>query len=368
MKDALPFVLPEGALTLEIPPLVTSRGATLKGLKLAYHIYGDRSLPKVLVAHSLTSDSRVGAWWKDLVGAGREFALDTSAYCVLCFHYVTGCYGSTPSRVSEASLPLVLTIRDHAAILALALATMDIRRVEYAVGMSMGGMVALELAITTPLIARGLICVASTHAQNGWAMAHLTMQRNAIFADPKWAGGRYAASDPPSRGLAEARGLSLFSFRTMDETTTKFGRKVMDQGRSREALEKMGSWATEHDPPHFAVESFLEYQGAKFARRFDAASYISLTLAVDSHDVGAGRAGGEVAVLGGIRIPVLVVAIDSDTLYPLASQERFASLIPRGSLAVLHSRHGHDAFLIELAALNAVILAWRLGVEAKPKL
>jgi homoserine O-acetyltransferase len=367
MKDSLPFVLPPGAREIKIPPLVTERGERLEGLSLAYHMYGDPSLPVLLVAHSLTSDSRVGAWWELVCGEGPEFAIDTSTYCVLCFNYATSCYGSSAPRDGATRRLRLLTIRDHAAILRAGLAALGVQRVEYAMGMSMGGMVVLELVVSTPLVARGFVMVASAAAQNGWAMAHLTMQRNAVFADAKWAGGLYDPADPPRRGLSEARGLGLFSFRTADEISSKFGRKVMDEGRSSDALDKMGrSWAEERTPTHFAVESFLEYQGAKFARRFDAAAYVALTLAVDSHDIGRGRDGGEEGVLRRIRLPGLIVGIDSDTLYPLADQERLATSLPRGSLAVLHSKHGHDAFLIELAELNAIILAWRLSVEAPP--
>ena len=109
----------------------------------------------------------------------------------------------------------------------------------------------------------------------------------------------------------------------------------------------------------FAVESYLDFHGNRFPRRFDATSYIRLVDAMSSHDVGRGRGGVE-AALGRVTTPMLVLGIDSDRLYPLEDQQRIAAAVPTAldgpDPVVLHSAFGHDAFLIEREAVGAALV------------
>ena len=100
----------------------------------------------------------------------------------------------------------------------------------------------------------------------------------------------------------------------------------------------------------YAVESYLDFHGNKFTRRFDANSYLTLVEAMNSHDVGRGR-GGTAQALAAVTMPALILGIDSDRLFPVADQEHIAKHAP-GNLDgdaphVISSPFGHDGFLIE---------------------
>lgn len=204
----------------------------------------------------------------------------------------------------------------------------------------MGGMQVLEWAFFGEYV-RAIIPIAVGGRHSAWCIAWSEAQRQAIYADPRWQGGYYDPNDPPVQGLATARMMAMISYRSYQSFEARFGRRRMV--RETEEL--------------FAVESYLHYQGEKLVRRFDANCYVRLTQKMDSHDVSWGR-GPYPEVLAEIRQPALVVGIDSDVLYPLVEQEELVNHLPNASLYVLHSPHGHDAFLIETKILNEVLREW----------
>jgi homoserine O-acetyltransferase len=105
----------------------------------------------------------------------------------------------------------------------------------------------------------------------------------------------------------------------------------------------------------FAVQSYLEHQADKLARRFDPGTYVSLTRAMDTHDVGRGR-GGLASALGRVTAPVVVAGIDTDRLYPLRLQEQLDALLPTSEgLRVVSSPYGHDGFLVEVDAVGKLV-------------
>ncbi len=166
-------------------------------------------------------------------------------------------------------------------------------------------------------------------------MALCSVQCRAIRLDPDFAGGDYYATGPaPVAGMALARGIGQISYRTEAELAERFGRSAQD----------------DEDPlagGRYAVESYLGYQGEKLARRFDPNSYLVLSEAMNSHDVGRGR-GGAAAALSRVSAEVRVAGIDTDRLYPLALQAELAELLPGGRpMTVIRSRFGHDGFLLE---------------------
>jgi len=204
------------------------------------------------------------------------------------------------------------------------------------VGGSMGGMRALEWAVTEPARVERLMLLASPAAsaadQIGWAAPQIA----AIEADPGWHGGDYhhlPAGSGPHRGLGVARRIAHLSYRSGYELATRFGRDPQDG----------------EDPFHggrYAVESYLDHHAEKLVRRFDAGSYVRLTQLMNAHDVGRGR-GGVGAALAAVEARTLVVGISSDRLYPVAQQEELARAIPGARLEVIESPYGHDGFLIE---------------------
>jgi len=181
--------------------------------------------------------------------------------------------------------------------------------------------------------------VAAPARHSSWAIAQSEAQRAAIAADPEWRGGHFDPASPPAAGLAAARMMAMCSYRTPRSLGERFGRRRADEGC-------------------FEIEVWLRYHGDALVDRFDAACYVQLTRTMDSHDVGRNRGGIEQA-LRSLEIPVLAAAIDSDGLYPPAEQLEIAELTPQGELWVLHSPHGHDAFLIETDVLDERLRAFR---------
>lgn len=140
----------------------------------------------------------------------------------------------------------------------------------------------------------------------------------------------------PVGGLGLARRIAHLTYRSGLELETRFGREVQDDGR-------------------FAVASYLDHQADKLVRRFDAGSYVTLTQAMNTHDVGRGR-GGVAAALGTIDVPVVVAGISSDRLYPVEQQQEIADLVPTsGGLHVVDSPFGHDGFLVEADHVGELI-------------
>jgi homoserine O-acetyltransferase len=171
------------------------------------------------------------------------------------------------------------------------------------------------------------------------------VQIRAITGDPEWRGGDYYDAPPgsgPHRGLAVARGLGQISYRTELELDDRFGRDHQGNERPLEG-------------GRYAVESYLEYHGHKLAERFDANSYITLSDAMNHHDVGRGR-GGIATALGRVTAEVSVAGIATDRLYPLRLQYELAELIPTArDVVVIDSPTGHDGFLVETEAVGKVV-------------
>lgn len=182
---------------------------------------------------------------------------------------------------------------------------------------------------------RSAVPIACGAAHTAWQIGISETQRQAIYADPKWSNGRYDPHDPPTSGLSVARQVAMISYRTPLGYHKKFGRALTD-----EAGPAFGSKAP------WQVKSYLEYQGKKFVERFDPVTYVKLTEQMDSHDIARGRGSIE-NVLGFVEIPVCVLGIDSDVLYPLREQEELVQSMPNAELKIIHSDAGHDGFLLE---------------------
>jgi homoserine O-acetyltransferase len=209
------------------------------------------------------------------------------------------------------------------------------------VGGSMGGMHALEWAVSYPERVQRLAVIAAPPLTSADQIGQNSVQIEAIRTDPLFRGGNYYDAedgDGPHRGLALARRMALLNYRSPLELNERFQRSWQS------GISPMG------DGGRFAVESYLDFHGNKFTRRFDANSYITLVEAMNSHDVGRGR-GGLGAALGRVSARALVVGIDSDRLFPVEGQELIAAHLPANidgsSAVVIESGFGHDGFLIE---------------------
>ncbi len=323
-------------------------GARLDGVRVAYRTWGrldDDGANAVLVCHALTGTADADEWWGAMFGPGR--ALDPDRDFIVCQNLLGSCYGTTgPATIDPATgrpfgpdFPAV-TVRDMVVVQADALAVLGVRRVRMVIGGSLGGMQALEWAVMFPGRVDAVVPIAVSAVHSAWCIAWSEAQRQALYADAAWQGGRYDPAHPPAAGLAAARMVAMCTYRTRDSFQARFGRRPQDEGGP------------------FAVESYLRYQGRKLVARFDANTYVTLTRAMDSHDLGRGR-GGVAATLAGIGTPALVVSIDSDVLYPPSEQVELAAGMPRAELVTMASLDGHDGFLIQVDELSAIVADFR---------
>ena len=349
---------------IDVGPLHFEAGGSLGGVRIAYETWGTPSPSgdnAVLVLHALTGDSHVigasgpghktAGWWGGIVGPG--LAIDTDRWFVVAPNMLGGCQGSTgpASLAPDASewgtrFPY-MTIRDQVAAQIAFADRLGIARWAAVIGGSMGGMHALEWAIEKPARVERLAILAAPPVTSADQIALNSVQIEAIRTDPLFHAGEYYDApdgDGPTRGLALARRMALLNYRSPSELNLRFER----------------GWQSEISPlgagGRFAVESYLDFHGNKFTRRFDANSYIALVEAMNSHDVGRGR-GGVASALARVTALSLVLGIDSDRLFPVEGQRTIAAHLPNTldgrDPVVLESPYGHDGFLIEDDAVGA---------------
>ncbi|MGY1691657.1 homoserine O-acetyltransferase MetX [Geodermatophilus sp. SYSU D01105] len=332
-------------------PFPLERGGQLPAVRVAYETWGTLAPDggnAVLVEHALTGDSHVAGpagpghptpgWWDGLVGPGAP--LDTDRFFVVCANVLGGCQGTTgpsspaPDGAPHGSRFPAVTVHDQVRVEVALADSLGIDRWAAVLGGSMGGMRALEWAVALPERVGALFFLASAAAVSADQLGTQTTQQAAILADPAWAGGDYLPGPGPVAGLGVARRIAHLTYRSPGELDERFGTVVQDDGR-------------------YAVASYLDHHAAKLARRFDPGSYVVLTEAMNSWDVGRGR-DGIAAALSRVTARAVVAGVDSDRLYPLAQQEQVAEGLGV-PLRVLSSPYGHDGFLIELDAVGALV-------------
>jgi homoserine O-acetyltransferase len=331
---------------------------------MAYETWGSLNAAQdnaVLVLHALTGDSHVtgGAgpghptpgWWSGLIGPGA--VLDPADWFIVAPNVLGGCQGTTgPASLGQDNRPFgsrfpALTVRDQVAAEVWLADRLGVDRWGLVLGGSMGGMRVLEWAVTAPARVARIAAIAtgarSTADQIAWA--HL--QLAAIKADPGFQGGDYYSSAPgqgPHVGLGLARQIAHTTYRSAGELQDRFG-----AGRQPGEDPLAGG--------RFAVQGYLDHHAAKLARRFDANSYLRLTESMLTHDVGRGR-GGVAAALRRVRADALVVAIDSDRLFPPHLSHELARHLPRSRSGLVRSAHGHDGFLLESPQIGRLLGAF----------
>jgi homoserine O-acetyltransferase len=347
----------------DVGPLPLESGERLPDVRLAYETWGTLSPSgdnAVLVLHALTGDSHVvgeagpghptPGWWQGLIGPGRP--LDTDHWFVVAPNVLGGCQGTTgPSSSAPDGRPWgsrfpFITVRDQVAAEVALADRLGVDRWALVAGGSMGGMRALEWAVSVPDRVERLLVLASTPYASGDQIAWCAPQLAAIRGDANFNGGDYYDAPDgggPHLGLGIARRIAHATYRSRPELNLRFGRKPQP---GEQPLGGTG---------RYAVESYLDHHAAKLVRRFDANSYVVLTEAMNSHDVGRGR-GGTSAALRRVTARTLVAGIDSDRLYPLDLNAEIAEGVDGASpLQVVGSPYGHDAFLIETGTVGRLV-------------
>ena len=321
-------------------PLHLESGKVLENFTVAYTTYGELNSDHsnvIWAVHALTGDGQVADWWSGLVGENALY--NFSSHFIICANLLGSSYGST-NALSEnpaTGTPFyyefpTLSTRDLAQSLEMLRQHLKIEQIHTLIGGSLGGQVALEWAYTLGEKLEHAIIIASTAKTSPWVIGFNEAQRMAIAADSSWG---QEHRDAGKKGLEAARAIAMLSYRNPSDINTK----------QQEKEEKIDG---------FLAASYLRYQGSKLAKRFQAFSYWTLTKAMDSHDIGRGRGGVELA-LKSIQARVLSVGVNSDLLF-LADETRFLSqAVPSGSYGEIISTAGHDAFLIEFTQLTSLI-------------
>lgn len=348
------YITFEGELDLQ-------SGAKLGPITLAYETYGHLNAHKdnaILILHALSGDAHVAGrhaasdakpgWWDAAVGPGKAF--DTDKYFVICTNVIGGCQGSTgPSTVNlRTGKPYgltfpVVTVGDMVAAEKRLIDHLGIAQLLTVVGGSMGGMQAMQWAVSFPERIHSAIVLASTARVSAQSIALNEVARQAIYADPNWKNGDYYTGAKPNVGLALARMIGHITYLSEASMREKFGRHL--QEREHYGYE----FATE-----FRVESYLKHQGLTFTTRFDANTFLYITKAIDYFDLSYGRKNLAEA-FENVLAKFLVVSYSSDWLYPPAeSEELVRALLQNGvdtTYVEIKSSYGHDAFLLEVDRL-----------------
>lgn len=350
---------PEGELaTISIGDLVTEAGVRIPDVKIAYRRWGARKGDLngtnniLLLEHALTGDSNAAEWWCDAIGPGK--ALDTDRWCVICTNVLGSCYGSTgpasehPNGGAWGSRFPAISIRDMVRAEQVFLTKLGIGRVHAVIGGSMGGARALEWTLLHPDQVNFALVLAVSARASAWQIGIQSAQITSITHDPAWQGGDYFGTGrSPDAGLAAARRIAHLTYRGELEIDERFGTSAQP------GENPLGAYRD--DAQRFAVQSYLAHQGKKLTERFDAACYVTLTEALNRHDVGRGR-GGLNKALASSMVPTMIVGVDTDILYPYHQQEHISrNLGNLLAMAKLSSPVGHDAFLVEARQMDRIL-------------
>lgn len=328
----------------EVGPLHCEAGEFLPSVTVAYETWGTFTGDNaVMVCHALTGDSHAIGWWSCLIGPGKP--IDTDRFFVIGTNSLGGCQGTTgPSSLHEDGRPYgsrfpIITVRDMIEVQIRLMESLGIEKLYAVAGGSMGGMQALQWTVQAPGRVQKAFVTASCAAHSPMQIGFNEAARQAVVRDPKWRGGDYPLEDGPDGGLAVARMIGHLSFLSEQAFAAKFGRRL--QGKDRPDY---------HLGVEFEVESYLNYQGEKFTRRFDANSLLLVTRAIDYFDLTS---------LEASETEYLFTSFSTDWLYPTHQSERLLQMAQDAGCPARHVEidlpYGHDAFLLDGEIQGALV-------------
>ena len=355
-------------------PLHLRSGGVLPQYDLVYETYGTLNADKsnaILVCHALSGHHHVAGvyadqpdnvgWWDNIVGPGRP--LDTDRFFIVGVNNLGGCHGSTgPSSINPATgqpwgadFPIMAVV-DWVHAQARLADRLGIAQWAAVVGGSLGGMQALRWTTTYPDRVRHAVVVAAAPKLSAQNIAFNDVARQAILTDPDFHGGNYYAHNTrPVRGLRLARMLGHITYLSDDQMGEKFGREMRNSAFS------FGF------DVEFEVESYLRYQGDKFAGYFDANTYLLMTKALDYFDPAREDEGDLVRTMGRTKADFLIISFTTDWRFsPARSKEMVHALLANGrnvSYAEIDLNYGHDSFLMEDVHYHGIVGAYLRNIQ-----
>lgn len=337
-------------------PLQLEKGGCLPEVTVAYETYGTLNAARdnaILVCHALSGDSHVArhnpeddpGWWEVMVGPRKP--IDTDRYFVICPNLLGGCRGTTgPGSINpHTKRPYgrdfpTITLADMVEVQRCLVDHLGIQQLLALVGGSVGGHQALTWAVRFPERVRSVVALATSPRLTSQALAFDVVGRNAILRDPHFHHGQYYGEDHgPEVGLAIARMIGHITYLSREAMTQKFDADRFQPRNVAVEFEKK-----------FSVGSYLGYQGTRFVERFDANSYVTLSLAMDFFNLG-GTPAELAASFSKARCRWLVISFSSDWLFPPDQSRDIVNALLANKASVsyceVESNCGHDAFLLE---------------------
>ena len=386
-------------------PLALTSGASIRAYDLSFETYGSLNADQsnaVLVCHALNASHHVAGayagqaksegWWSSMIGPGKP--LDTDRFFVIGVNNLGSCFGSTgpmhanpdsaDGQVYGANFPVV-TVEDWVNAQALLLDRLGIQTLAAVMGGSLGGMQALGWTLQYPERVRHAVVIASAPNLTAENIAFNEVARRAIVTDPDFYGGHYYRHGVvPKRGLRIARMIGHITYLSDDVMNEKFGRQLRGAvasvgarefaagppqgklapsgGSAAHEVASVGAYLYSTQEVEFQIESYLRYQGDKFADYFDANTYLLITRALDYFDPARAHGGSLTQALEGAKAKFLLVSFATDWRFaPARSREIVKALLDNQrdvSYAEIDAPHGHDAFLLDDARYHGVVRAY----------
>ncbi|NDP37989.1 MAG: homoserine O-acetyltransferase [Rhodoferax sp.] len=357
-------------------------GASLRDYALSFETYGELNADRsnaVLICHALNASHHVAGvyagqdksegWWDNMIGPGKP--LDTDKFFVIGVNNLGSCFGSTgpmhtnpdTGRIYGADFPVV-TVEDWVNAQARLLDALGIQTLAAVMGGSLGGMQALSWTLQYPERVRHAVVIASAPNLTAENIAFNEVARRAIATDPDFHGGHfYAHGTVPKRGLRIARMIGHITYLSDDVMNEKFGRQLIAASQRGGGADYLFSTLE----AEFQIESYLRYQGDKFAEYFDANTYLLITRALDYFDPARTYGGDLSHALARARCKFLLVSFTTDWRFaPKRSREIVKALLHNRrdvSYAEIDAPHGHDAFLLDDPRYSSVVRSYFDSVE-----
>jgi len=362
----MPETIPADSVGLVSPstlhvdsPLKLDCGRTLSSYDLVYETYGELNADHsnaVLICHALSGDhhaagyhsmdDRKPGWWETAIGPGK--AIDTNHFFVVCPNNLGGCKGSSgPNTINPETgecygpdFPIV-TVPDWVRSQSVLADKLGIKQWAAVIGGSLGGMQALQWAISLPDRVRHTVIIAAAPKLSAQNIAFNEVARTAIKSDPDFHDGNYMRFNTlPRQGLGLARMLGHITYLSDEAMGQKFGREL-----------RSGAIQYGYDV-EFQIESYLRYQSTSFVERFDANTYLLMTKALDYFDPAKEFDDDLTRTVANIEAKALVMSFTSDWRFsPMRSREIVNALLAAGkpvTYAEIEAHQGHDAFLMPI--------------------